>query len=474
MTRREIAPAALAVVAAVLAVYLPALDASFQFDDFNVVVRDARVQSLGAWAASMPGIRPLLKLSYALNHELGAGVRGFRAVNVLIHAGNALLVLALLRRRALAQGLCESRARAVALIAALLFALHPLQTEAVTYVSGRSSSLVALCSLGALLAWLRSFDASAHAAGWRVLTLLLVVAAFAVKETAVALPLAFVAWAWTLPHTDAGANAVLRRQLQSLLPVAIVCLGVATLLACITPYGDLLRASLGVRDPWQNLLTQSHAVPYLLGKLVCIDQLNADPDLAPVLVLDAGTGLRLLLLAATLLTALAGRRYWPSFGFAVLWCGLWLLPTNSIFAREDIANDRQLYTALIGPAFLLAVLMVRGAEALHGRLPPPTARAIAIIVAAVLCGSLGAATVDRNRVYRSEVSYWQDAARRSPGKARTANNLGYAYALVCRDAAALAEFARAAALDPADSRARVNRRLLEEGALFRDGERRCR
>ena len=53
-----------------------------------------------------------------------------------------------------------------------------------------------------------------------MLTLLLVVAAFAVKETAVALPLAFVAWAWTLPHTDAGANAVLRRQLQSLLPVA--------------------------------------------------------------------------------------------------------------------------------------------------------------------------------------------------------------------------------------------------------------
>jgi Flp pilus assembly protein TadD len=106
--------------------------------------------------------------------------------------------------------------------------------------------------------------------------------------------------------------------------------------------------------------------------------------------------------------------------------------------------------------------------------PQPTVRVVAIIVAAVLCGSLGAATVDRNRVYRSEVSYWQDAARRSPNKARTANNLGYAYALACRDAEALAQFSRAAVLDPADSRARVNRRLLQEGALFRDGERLCR
>ena len=63
---------------------------------------------------------------------------------------------------------------------------------------------------------------------------------------------------------------------------------------------------------------------------------------------------------------------------------------------------------------------------------------------------------------------------RSPRKARTANNLGYAYALACRDAEALVQFSRAVTLDPADSRARVNRRLLEEGMLFRDGERHCR
>ena len=64
----------LALLAAAIAlVYLPSLGASFQFDDWNVIVRDPRVQSLAAWLASMPGTRPLLKLSFALNHELGDG-----------------------------------------------------------------------------------------------------------------------------------------------------------------------------------------------------------------------------------------------------------------------------------------------------------------------------------------------------------------------------------------------------------------
>jgi len=117
--------AAAAIVAATVAVYASSLGASFQFDDFNVVVSDPRVQSLRAWWGAMPGIRPLLKASYALNHASGLGVAGFRAVNVLVHAGCALLVGTLLARLARRHGLDEERARFAALSGALLFALHP-------------------------------------------------------------------------------------------------------------------------------------------------------------------------------------------------------------------------------------------------------------------------------------------------------------------------------------------------------------
>ena len=154
MTRATRWTAVAALIAAVCIVHLPALGASFQFDDYNVVLRDPRVQSFDAWAASMPGMRPLLKLSYALNHELGGGVRGFRLLNIAIHALNAVLVLLLAARLSARHGLTARPALGVAFAVALVFALHPAQTEAVTYVSGRSSALVALCCLAAMLAWL--------------------------------------------------------------------------------------------------------------------------------------------------------------------------------------------------------------------------------------------------------------------------------------------------------------------------------
>jgi hypothetical protein len=90
---------------AVAFVWAPALPASFQFDDWNVIVNNPHVHSLSAWWQSMPGIRPLLKLTYALNASFALEPLGFRLINVLIHAINATLVGWLLRERGLRAGL---------------------------------------------------------------------------------------------------------------------------------------------------------------------------------------------------------------------------------------------------------------------------------------------------------------------------------------------------------------------------------
>ena len=92
--------AALWLVAATGIAYAGSFAGGYQFDDFNVIVREAGAQSPAAWWASQPGIRPLLKLSYALNRASPFGLAGFHLVNLLIHLGNALLVAALLRRLA--------------------------------------------------------------------------------------------------------------------------------------------------------------------------------------------------------------------------------------------------------------------------------------------------------------------------------------------------------------------------------------
>ena len=133
---KSTAPAVLAV--AVLLAYFNALTGIFQFDDYNVIVNNPAVHSLPAWFDSMPGIRPLLKFSYALNWTVNAGPFGFHLFNVLVHAVNAVLVyrvLCALRER-------QAGADWAPLVGALLFALHPVQTEAVTYISGRSVSLM--------------------------------------------------------------------------------------------------------------------------------------------------------------------------------------------------------------------------------------------------------------------------------------------------------------------------------------------
>ena len=188
---RRFLPSAL-VAAAIALAYVNALGASFQFDDWNVIVDEPRVAGIAAWWASMPGIRALLKLSYALNHAAGGGAPAFHAVNILIHAGCAGLAFVLLRRlsaRAIEE---KTRARDVALLATLLFALHPVQTEAVTYVSGRSTSLSALFSLGSLVTWIEGRHRSR---AWRLLlSPTCFLGALLAKETAVVVPFAIVLW----------------------------------------------------------------------------------------------------------------------------------------------------------------------------------------------------------------------------------------------------------------------------------------
>jgi hypothetical protein len=204
---------------AIALVWWPALTASFQFDDWNVIVNNSRVHSLAAWWQSMPGIRPLLKLTYALNASLALEPLGFRLVNVAIHALNATLVWWLLRERGLRAGLPALDAERAALLAALLFALHPVQTEAVTYISGRSSSLAACFCLLSVYCWVRSEQSVV----WLSACAATFLAAVASKETALVLPLAFALY---------SADRPLRETLKRLAP--IVALALITLIVALS------------------------------------------------------------------------------------------------------------------------------------------------------------------------------------------------------------------------------------------------
>ena len=204
----------------------------------------------------MPGIRPLLKLSFAANHALGLGLAGFHAVNLAIHAASALLALALLRRVAVPHRRGRRRsARAAPLLGALLFALHPVQVEAVTYVSGRSASLAGAARP-------RERGRLAGRAG---------------ERTRLALPGALAAPLRRGARDEGdggrasrGAPAPRRGRRPPPLPLAggarapsrptsAVLAAAAALFAASPIYGRMLARSAGLRPPWENVLTHVDA-----------------------------------------------------------------------------------------------------------------------------------------------------------------------------------------------------------------------
>jgi tetratricopeptide (TPR) repeat protein len=444
---------AILVVLFVAIAYANALQASFQFDDWDVIVRDPRVQDMTAWWSSMPGMRPLLKLSYALNHVSGAGVAGFHAVNVAIHAGNGLLILWLVRRFAVQLGEEPPVAGWLALATALIFVLHPVQTEAVTYASGRSTSLGALFALGSMASWV----------GWRarrpgrpvwlfLASLLLMLAGIATKETVAIVPLALLLWeaadvsrplSWRGAAVRTGAHWIL--------------LGCGLAVALSLPaYRDFLAGSLATRSVGDNLLAQLQGIRYLAGQLLNIDGMNADPALPPTTGLGPADALTMVVLVAGGGFALTNVRRFPLPAFASLWFLLWLAPTNSLLARLDLVNDRQLYVAVAGPALLLAAAIRRLAV---------RQRAIAVAAFVLILALTGLATQLRNDVYRDEVTFWRDVVGRSPHNARAFNNLGIALADQCDLRRAEEAWLRALQLDPGYVRVAVNLRLLREGVL---------
>jgi tetratricopeptide (TPR) repeat protein len=435
------APAMLAI--AVLLVYFNALTASFQFDDFNVIVNNPAVHSLAAWLDSMPGIRPLLKLTYTLNWAVSPSPFGFHLFNVLVHAANAALVFLLLR--ALRPG--RGRDDLLPLLAALMFALHPVQTEAVTYVSGRSVSLMALFYLGSLLVYTRA-DAAASPRAWRLFSAALFAAAVLVRETAVTLPLAL------LLLESIGAKRSVREKLKRLAFHGAVLAAGLLAIAASPAYRHLFEVSLALRSLAENLLTQANAICYLAGQLVFPWRLNADPDLPVFTAFTPVIGAQALAVIALLAIGLRNLRRRRWIALAVLWFFIHLLPTNSVLPRLDVANDRQLYLASIGAFVAMGAVL----QWLLARLQR---RWLVNVAIGLLLLGLGTLTIQRNQVYESQVAFWEDAAGGSPGKPRVFNNLGYAYQQEGRYGDARHAYRRAIELDPDYWRARINLDLLD-------------
>lgn len=183
--------AVLALMVSVLLVYSNTLHSAFQFDDLPNIVKNDRIKDLGNIPAILRGQRGVTALTFAVNYALGGvDTFGYHLVNVSIHIINGVLVYLLLVNTFTLAGAALSWSRKASAFSALVFALHPVQTQAVTYIVQRMESLSSLFYLLALLLFVKA--AKVPGAVKRLFLYALVglsyILGFYSKETALTLP----------------------------------------------------------------------------------------------------------------------------------------------------------------------------------------------------------------------------------------------------------------------------------------------
>jgi tetratricopeptide (TPR) repeat protein len=436
------------VLAVVAAGYLHALGYPFHFDDLSNI-RDNAALGPPPDVAGLWHFRPAriaLYLSLALNALVtGRTAPGIRAGNLLIHAVAACLVGGIATRLAAAfdarraeagRPVPTGRAARVGLWAALLFAAHPLATQAVTYDIQRTASLAALLELGAVACWLEARERGAWPAGAG----LLVCAALAAltKEMAVALPLLLVMLAMRL-----GSPRAWRWVAASFVAWPIL------LLTMRLPSATLPAGTIGFRETsgigrLAYLLTQLTVVPRYLRLFLWPRGQSLDPAAAVHPHLDAAVLTGALALASLTLLFVLQRRSRPLALVGWLGCLIALLPESSVFPIRDVMVEHRMYLPLAGLAMIVADQLadLRGAS----RWAVPAALVV------VLTG----VTVARNRVWRDEVALWSDVLAKAPASVRGYDNRGLAFEAAGRTVEAEADYRHAIALDSTDVYSLVN------------------
>jgi tetratricopeptide (TPR) repeat protein len=449
--------APLLIVATGFVAYANSFAVPFQFDDLVVLVKEPTITGFRLDPASW---RYLGHLSFALSwRAFGEQVAGHHAVNLAIHLANALLVWRLTRllwrTPALAASRLAPRADRVALLAALLFVAHPLQTQAVTYIVQRYASLAALFFLSSVCAYLtfRLSPPGWRARGWYVLFLASAVAAPWTKENALVLPIAVAAAEWIFFEAPLRRRAIL---LSPFLGAAAAGLVLALASGLDPARMDALSRVDSALARSDYLLTQLRVVASYLRLLALPVGQNLDHDVAistsllePAVLLSLALHLALLGGAAYAILG-ASRRdpAWRLAGFGVIWFYVALLVESSVIPIADVMYEHRVYLPSAG-VFLLAATGL-------GALPQLASARAWRGATLALAGLLAALTFARNGVWRDDLSLWSDAATKSPNKARAINNLGVARFVRGDYAAAASLFERAVRADPSYEKAWFN------------------
>jgi tetratricopeptide (TPR) repeat protein len=402
-------------------VYLNALHNPFAWDDFHTVADNRSLDTL--W--NLRGIvlqdvsRPLVNLSFAIDRAIwGSAPFGFHVSSVLLHMLNVLLLFLLVRHLAAdaAAGLPDdqsprARPEVVASAAAWLFAVHPLMTEAVGYISGRADVLSATCMLAAFLTMRRWTRGGGR--GWLIASIAAWGAGLASKETAMVFPLLLGSYRVWMGRSMTPA---VRQRLTR----AATGLGIAMAVAG----GSRLALLLAVENPgysgfhWQHVLVDLDVVRRYVMLLVTPGKQSVFHPVVSIASFWQWRALGAVAFTAGLLgLAWALRPRHALAGLGILWFLLTLAPAAVLVLfdlghpmaehRTYFANAGLFMAASCGVGWLLARPR---ASLSRRRLQRRLLMAVLVLTPVTLAGQ----TLVRNRMWTDPRVLWLEAAERAP------------------------------------------------------------
>ena len=459
----------LALIGLTLWTFWGCLTNPFHFDD-ELILHSPHVTHPGdpLFLIQWSQLRQLTYLSFFLNYYLGGTQpSGYHLFNLLIHVANVagMYVLTWLLVRRKDQPNLESRLLPFA--AAGIFALHPIQSEAVNYVYQRSALLAAFFVIAALCAFLWA-ERSPNPGRW--LVVLFFILALAGKESALVLPLVLVAYLWVHARDGLSFRVSMRRFRWLLTSLGILMLaGGAWALYFLFRLGER-TAGLGVTKitSFEYLTSQIHVIVAYLRLVIWPAGLSADHDVPLVSWSSPSTWFSLLLLAGFLSFAFWLRRRAPMASFLILGFFIFLVPTSSLVPSTDLMFEHRLYLPMIAASVLLAL----GFLYLAGLLvkSPRRQELAGLVLVGIIMSGYSLASKERTFIWGDNIRLWEDAIAKAPGKARAHYNLAVSYLKTDRDKARR-EFITAQELRPGHAPTLYNLGWIEQTRAAYDSAR---
>jgi len=420
-------------------VYANSLAGVFVFDDKAAVVDNVYLRHLNQFknviAAKLDSPvkgRPLVGLSLTLNYALGGlNTRGYHIFNIAVHICCTLVLFALVRRTLQSAPLKQQFSQAaggLAFACALLWALHPIQTDTVTYIIQRTEAMMALFYLLTLYCSARSFSSEKQPL-WYVAAIACCAVGMTCKEVMVTVPVMVLLYDRTF--YSGSFKSALKKKWPLYIGLASTWIVLAALM-WLFPRTITVGFSKTVSS-FDYLLNQSVFIVNYLKLAFWPNPLVLDYGIPKQLTVSQVIPQAMFLVTLFALT-IAALIYRPSAGFLGAWFFIILAPTSSFIPiTSEVAAERRMYL----PLAAVVVLVVTTGYLLLSRMPktlpdtrkkllggPHTRLGAALVLLAAV--ALALTTARRNTDYYDELSMWQKSVQAVPDNARAHNNIGLA------------------------------------------------